>query len=127
MQTTTSKTREPATEQTGIHLAGRASPRVQRLDLYAAIHKALRMMMTDALVRVGSTDAGSATDVRETLAIVRDLLTACERHIAKENKWVHPALERARPGASAQIASEHGEHADCIEELAELVLEIETG
>ncbi len=94
--------------------------------MYGAIHKALRMMMTATLVRVGNTDGGSSADVRETLTQVRDLLLACEKHIAKENKYVHPMLERARPGASAQIASEHGEHADAIEELAELALQVET-
>lgn len=101
-------------------------PAVPRLDLYAGIHKAMRMAMSETLVRLGSTDAADSAQVRDTLGQVRALLDACIRHLEHENAFMHPALERARPGASAQIAAEHGQHADAVEELAELVQLAET-
>lgn len=91
-----------------------------RRDLYAGIHKALRMAMTHALVRVGSTDAGDAGAVAATLGQLERLLALCEVHLTDENEFVHPALERARPGTAARIAAEHVHHAESIADLRDL-------
>lgn len=103
-----------------------SAPASPRMDMYAPIHKAMRLWMSETLTRVGMTDAGDGPQVRETLAAVRALLDGCIAHLTHENEFVHPALERARPGTSAQIAGEHGQHADAVEELAELALVVET-
>jgi hypothetical protein len=84
-----------------------AAPRV---DLYGAIHKALRLFMTDTLVRVGRLDTDDADALQHTLAQVDALLEACRQHVAKENSYVHAAIEARRPGASARISGEHDEH-----------------
>ena len=99
---------------------GAATPQVQRLDLYAGIHKALRLFLTDTLVKVGQTDAADAAHVRDTLAQVRTLLAGMRQHLQHENDFLHPALERARPGASGQITDEHMAHLDAIDELQDL-------
>jgi hemerythrin-like domain-containing protein len=88
-----------------------------RFDLYAAIHKALRLFMTDTLTRVGRLDPQDPADVAATLAQLGGLLEACRAHVAKENAWLHPALEARRPGASARIAGEHDDHLDAIAAL----------
>lgn len=91
-----------------------------RLDLYAGIHKALRLFMTRTLCRVGSTDPGDADDVAATLDMVNRLLGLCELHLKDENEFVHPALERARPGSAARIAAEHIHHAEAMADLRDL-------
>lgn len=96
-----------------------------RVDLYAAIHKTMRLWMCGTLTRVGSTDPADAMQVGETLAAVRSLLDGCIAHLTRENEFLHPAMERARPGTSAQIAGEHVEHVDAVEELAELAMRVE--
>lgn len=94
--------------------AALAAPRV---DLYSGIHKALRLFMTDTLLRVGRLDTGDADELATTLAQLRSLLELCRSHVAHENEFVHAAIEARRPGASQRIAAEHVEHLDAIAAL----------
>ena len=89
----------------------------QRVDLYGAIHKALRLFMTDTLVRVGSIDTDDAAETASALAQLDSLLVVCRQHLAKENKFVHPAIEACNPGASERVAAEHDDHLDAIAAL----------
>jgi quercetin dioxygenase-like cupin family protein len=88
-----------------------------RLDLYGPIHKALRLMMADTLQRVGRLDSDDAVELAATLAQLGALLEACRSHVAKENKFVHTAIEARQPGHSERIAQEHVEHLDAIAAL----------
>lgn len=88
-----------------------------RLDLYDAIHKALRLFMTDTLVRIGRLDAADAAETGAALDQLGELLEACRSHVEKEDKFVHPAIEARRPGETARIAAEHVRHLDAIAEL----------
>ncbi len=94
------------------HAAG--APRV---DLYAVIHKALRLFMHDTLLRVGRLDCDDADECRTVLAQLQALLDACRSHVAKENTYVHTAIEARRPGASARVAGEHDGHLEAIAAL----------
>lgn len=94
--------------------AGASAPRV---DLYAVIHKALRLFMHDTLHRLGRLDAGDATERQAVLAQVQALLEACRSHVAKENAYVHAALEARRPGTSGRVAGEHEAHLEAIAAL----------
>jgi hypothetical protein len=91
-----------------------------RLDCYAGIHKALRLFLTRTLTTVGSTDPAAATEVEASLQQVERLLDLCESHLNHENRFVHPALERARPGSAARIAAEHVHHEESIADLRDL-------
>lgn len=91
-----------------------------RFDLYAGIHKALRLMMSRTLTRVGATDPAAADEVAGALDQVGRLLDLCELHLNDENDFVHPALERARPGSAARIAAEHEHHVEAIADLRDL-------
>lgn len=91
-----------------------------RYDLYAGIHKALRLFMTRTLTRVGSTDAADAAALAASLQQVDALLTLCESHLQHENRFVHPALEAARAGSAARIAAEHVHHEEGIADLRDL-------
>ncbi|MBX3636129.1 MAG: hemerythrin domain-containing protein [Rubrivivax sp.] len=91
-----------------------------RVDLYAGVHKALRLAMARTLTSVGSTDPDDAADVATTAAQVGRLLDLCEKHLQVEEAFVHPALERAQPGSAARIAAEHVHHAETIADLRDL-------
>lgn len=91
-----------------------AAPRV---DLYSGIHKALRLFMTETLLRVGRLDTADADELAKTLSQLRSLLELCRSHVAHENEFVHAAIEARRPGASQRIAAEHVEHLDAIAAL----------
>jgi hypothetical protein len=85
-----------------------------RRDLYASIHKALRLAMAETLTRVGRMDAADRGDRDEALAQLEALLTLCEQHLRHENEFVHTAIEARRPGAAARVTEEHAEHLDSI-------------
>ncbi|WP_088278488.1 hypothetical protein [Ideonella sp. A 288] len=89
-----------------------------RLDLYAGIHKAMRLFMGDTLARVGRLDLGDAAECDATLGQLDGLLDLCRAHVAHENRFVHAAIEARRPGASARIGAEHDEHLEAIAALA---------
>lgn len=97
------------------------APAGPRHDLYAGIHKALRLFMTRTLTLVGSTDATDAAALAASLQQVEALLAGCESHLQHENRFVHPALDRARAGSAARIAAEHVHHEESIADLRDLV------
>ena len=88
-----------------------------RVDLYGAIHKALRLFLTDTLQRVGRLDTDDGAEVAAVLGQLDALLDACRAHVDKEERYVHAAIEARRPGASARIAGEHEEHLQSIAAL----------
>lgn len=95
----------------------KTAPAAPRVDLYGGIHKALRLFMTDTLLRVGRLDPTDADELARTLSQLRSLLELCRSHVAHENEFVHAAIEARRPGASQRIAAEHVEHLDAIAAL----------
>ncbi|MBV8036350.1 hemerythrin domain-containing protein [Roseateles sp.] len=88
-----------------------------RHDLYAPIHKALRLFMTDTLAVMGRLDLDDPQELAAGLARLDALLDAAAQHLRHENEFVHPALDAHRPGTSATIAAEHREHLDAIAAL----------
>lgn len=88
-----------------------------RYDVYAGIHKALRLFMSRTLCTLGSTDPANPHELDAALDLLQRLLALCELHLKDENEFIHPALERAKPGTSARIAGEHGHHAEAIAAL----------
>jgi len=85
-----------------------------RFDIYAPIHKALRLFMNDTLLRLSRLDLGDAQDLAAGLAQLDALLDAAGCHLQHENDFIHPAIEAGRSGASSRIATEHREHLDAI-------------
>ncbi|MFT7771858.1 hemerythrin domain-containing protein [Roseateles sp.] len=88
-----------------------------RLDLYAHIHKGLRLFMSDTLLQLSRLDVDDPLDLAAGLAQLDALLDAARHHLDKENEFVHPAIEARRAGASAAIEAEHDEHLDSIAAL----------
>lgn len=85
-----------------------------RFDIYASIHKALRLFMNDTLLRLSRLDLGDAEDLAAGLGQLEALLDAAASHVQHENDFIHPAIEARRSGVSSRIATEHREHLDTI-------------
>jgi hypothetical protein len=88
-----------------------------RVDLYAAIHKALRHGMTDTLHRIGRMDVFDAKDMADALGRLGALLDMCVSHIHHENDFVHTAIEARQPRGASRTADDHLEHFESIEAL----------
>lgn len=98
-------------------LALRGTATAPRFDLYAGIHKGVRLMLADLLGSAGRVDPHDAASVRQLADKVEAAADFCLSHLEHENAFVHPALERAQPGTSQRIATEHLEHERDIEAL----------
>ena len=94
-----------------------------RVDIYAGIHRALRLFMADTLGRTGALDPADAEEVAATIDQVGALLALCRAHVEHENRFVHTAIEARWPGASGRIADEHVSH---LEHIAALEAEAAT-
>lgn len=88
-----------------------------RFDIYAAIHKALRLFMVDTLQRTSAIDLDDAGAAALTLDQLDALCAQMRGHLAHENEFLHPVLEAAQPGSSQRIAGEHEHHLDAIASL----------
>jgi glutathione S-transferase len=95
-----------------------AAPSVPRHDVYGPIHKALRLLMTRALVRWGSVDVDEEQDLSDAMAELDRMLLVSRLHLAHEHRHVHPALEAAQPGVAQQAAKEHQAHREALDALA---------
>jgi Hemerythrin HHE cation binding domain len=115
IMTTTFETPSTAQVESAANPGIAAPPRV---DLYASIHKGLRLFMCDTLSRVGKLDCGDETEVVATLGQLSALLDICRNHLGHENDFVHPAIEARRPGAAARVEGEHVEHLCALAGLA---------
>ena len=83
---------------------------VARINIYAVIHKALRAYMSDTMLRFARMDVGDDCERGGAIEQLRGLLDLCTKHLHHENDYVHPALERVRPHASAATADDHRHH-----------------
>lgn len=96
-----------------------AEPTAPRFDMYLAIHKALRACMSDTLVRLGRVDAHDAAELAVELQRVHELLTLCASHLRHEDQFLHPVMEKHRPGSQQRAADEHLAHERTIASLAD--------
>lgn len=94
-----------------------AAPTGARFDIYASVHKGLRMFMADTLTRVGRIDLDDSSELSTTLGQLGELLDACRSHLGHENEFIHTAIEARQHGASLRIAGEHEDHLSAIAAL----------
>lgn len=85
-----------------------------RHDIYAPVHKALRLFMTDTLHCLGRLDLDDPEEMGTGLAQLDALLDAASFHLQHENDFIHPAIEARSSGVSTSIAVEHREHMEAI-------------
>lgn len=89
-----------------------------RYDIYAIIHKGLRACFAQTQLALGRLDWTDSDDVAAVMEQVQDLLLFCRTHLAKENTFVHAAMESRRPGSAAAAAADHVHHERDIDALA---------
>jgi hypothetical protein len=82
----------------------------ERYDAYLLVHKALRALHADTLVRLGRMDPDDENDTRAVLAQVRQLIGLATEHLRKENAFLHPAMEQRAPGSTLRAADDHSAH-----------------
>lgn len=99
--------------------AARSAVAAERYNIYAGVHRALRLLMSDTLTRVGRLDVDDAAERTEVLAQVDMLLRFCTGHIEHENEFLHCAIEARQPGGASRTASDHAEHTASIAALGD--------
>lgn len=92
-----------------------------RWDIYGPIHKGLRMATTDFMVRLGRADFASHAASAALLDALRAHLSLCAEHLAHEEAFIHPALERRRGDAAARLARQHVDHRLAFSALGALI------
>lgn len=91
-----------------------------RVNLYQAIHKALRAFMSDTLLQVGRTDPADVAERQQACDQLNSLLALCHQHVHHENHFLHAVMEQRSPGSAAKLNHEHVEHLDHIDQLQAL-------
>lgn len=105
----------------------RRSMYVPKVDLYGPIHKALFWALSRALGNVGRASPSNAAEVGAVLAEVEQALWLVEGHIAHEDRFIHPAIEERRPGATQKLVREHADHANAMHGIRVLLGAIRSG
>jgi len=78
-------------------------------DFYTLIHKAIRLAMSEFLVKLGSTDAADATEWASTAAGWRQIKRLLDAHSRHEDEHIHPLIHRVAPSIAAMLDAQHEE------------------
>ena len=97
-----------------------------RFDIYNLIHKALRLAYGDTLAKLGSADVDDPASLDAALAQAQSLFDLLQSHYDHEDRFIHPALAHAQPGATLRIEAEHREHLASLDAMRELVEVVRT-
>lgn len=88
-----------------------------RYDLYLMIHKGIRALTTDTLLRAGRMDPFDDDDTTEVVARVRDLARLAESHAHHEERFIHAAMEARAPGSTRHVEDDHRTHREALARL----------
>lgn len=88
-----------------------------RLNPYRFIHKALRVMLCQALLATGRLDADDAAARGRVVDEVERLLGFCADHLAHENHFLLAPLRERAPRAALAFQHDHAEHLESIAAL----------
>jgi predicted RNase H-like HicB family nuclease len=92
-----------------------------RFDIYNLIHKALRLAYGDTLAKLGCADVDDPASLDAALGQALSLFGLLQSHYGHEDRFIHPALAHAQPGATLRIEAEHREHLASLDAMRELV------
>lgn len=87
-----------------------------RYNIYTLIHKGLRASLCQNLVDLGKLDNTDSEAVTHQLDITENLLNFCRGHLAHENTFIHPAIQKLDKNP-LQTIDDHHEHESAIDEL----------
>ena len=91
----------------------------ERYNIYAGVHRALRNLMSDTLLRVGRLDVSDDDEMDATLSQLELLLRFCSSHIEHENDFLHTAIEARQPAGATRTSADHLEHCASIAALGD--------
>lgn len=92
-----------------------------RLQPYRHIHKALRRLLTQALVDVGACDVRRPDERAKLIQTVDFVLGVCADHIAHENRYFHEPLRRRTLRATLAFDHDHDNQLQVIASLRHLL------
>jgi hypothetical protein len=93
-------------------------------DFYGAIHKGLRMALSQTLVRLGAADPAD-TDLGALLAALRGQCQLSEHHLTHEDEVIHVALEARAPGSTLRLVQAHDHHRCAFAEIEAMIRHVE--
>jgi len=102
-------------------VAARASagdPFSPRLDLYRAVHKGLRRLMSAVVDGLGRADPADPAAVAAALDRLDTLVGLCRSHAHTETTHIHAVLEARRPGFLAGFDGDHADQEQTLDTLA---------
>jgi iron-sulfur cluster repair protein YtfE (RIC family) len=92
----------------------------ERVDLFTTPHKAVRYLLSNLLVSMGSTSFEDAEEVAAITTQLSMVLWAIDDHITHEDRHVRPALVRRAESTIATLDEEHEQHREQVAELRAL-------
>ncbi|MBP0446127.1 hypothetical protein J8J14_15235 [Roseomonas sp. SSH11] len=98
----------------------------ERFDIYAPIHKGLRLGSARMLERLGRADWADPAERAAVLAELRDQLGLGREHIEHEEAELHDAVRGHAPTLAKALDHEHQEHLLAFERLEALIHDVET-
>lgn len=88
-----------------------------RFDLFLAIHKGIRLALTDLLVRMGTTDFADAAASERIAGDLGLVLALCEDHRRSEDEVIFPKLRSRMSGDLVSLLDDHADQPIVVEEL----------
>ena len=88
-----------------------------RFDLFLAIHKGIRLALSDLLTRMGSTDFADADAAQRIASDLALVLALCEDHRRTEDEIIFPNLRSRMSGDLVSIHDDHEDQSRIVQEL----------
>jgi hypothetical protein len=78
-----------------------------QVDVYGAVHKGIRYALLDLLRRMGAVAVNDSSSVDMLLDDLDGAFYLCAAHADQEERYIHRAIEAARPGALGNVEAAH--------------------
>jgi len=98
---------------------------MQRIDLFAQVHKGLRAALCETATLLARTDFQDPAASRVAAASVADVLGFLDEHAGHEDEKVLPVLQAHSPELAAEIRSDHARIEGLQEEVGALAARLE--
>src|SRR5262245_12502878 len=96
-----------------------------RFDLYAHVHKALRVLFLETLAAAGRTDFENPQELPALSATVRRMARLASRHAEHEDRAIHPILHLKAPELAADLEAGHDRYEGLERKLEETLAALE--
>jgi hemerythrin superfamily protein len=97
-----------------------------RVDLYTAVHKGVRTILTDSARLVSRTDFAAPESARVAAESVRRMLGVLHDHAEHEERFILPELAKIDGQLAAELEADHARVGQIENEIARLIERIES-